>query len=198
MTRTFTTAEKNVIAGDFTKINLIELDVPSWNAAPFTNGILSFNTSALDFIHDGKTYYGADGIVTLDSIKETSEIKRNGLSIGFSGLNTSLLNLFLTDTFHINKVVVSVFEAAYVQSGFIEYQKQYVKLIHKGKIDNIQYKTSSESAQITVRTTSVFSDWARPRLPFLDDSSQRERNSNDKSLSFLGNTVNQQVTWGNG
>jgi hypothetical protein len=95
-------------------------------------------------------------------------------------------------------VVVSVFEAAYVQSGFIEYQKQYVKLIHKGKIDNIQYKTSSESAQITVRTTSVFSDWARPRLPFLDDSSQRERNSNDKSLSFLGNTVNQQVTWGNG
>ena len=44
------------------------------------------------------------------------------------------------------------------------------------------------------------SDWSRPRLNALNDGSQKDRDSTDKSLEFLADGVGtiKQVTWGNG
>jgi len=198
MTRTYTSGQKTVKAGDHSRCNFVELTVPGWTAAPFTNGIITVNTTALDFTHDSKTYFGADGVLSVESIVETSELKRQGVQLTFNGLNTSLLNLFLTDQYDINKTTVKIFDTTMTVSGTNEYNIDFSVLVHEGLIDNVEYKTSSDSTTITVRTVSIFSDWFRPRLPFLDDQSQKERNSNDKSLSFLSNTVNQVVTWGNG
>lgn len=198
MTRVYTSTAKTAKAGDHSRCYFVALDVPGWTASPFTDGVIRLNTSALDFDYQSKTYLGAEGVLSIASISEQQELKRNGIDLAFSGLNNELLNLFLTDAYDINRVVIEAFDVTLVSSGATEYSINSVIKIHKGKVDAVNYKTSQDQTTINIKTVSQFSDWARPRLFKLGDVSQKIKDSSDKSLEFITDTVIKQVTWGSG
>lgn len=198
MTRVYTSTAKTAKAGDHSRCYFVTLTVPGWTDAPFNDGVLRFNTSALDFDYSNKTYLGAEGVMSVASVKEQEELKRNGIEVVFSGLSNEVLNLFLTDTYDVNRVVVEAFDVTLVSSGVTEYSINSVIKIHKGKVDAVNYKTSQEQTTISIKTVSQFSDWARPRLFKLGDASQKARDSTDKSLEFITDTMIKQVTWGIG
>ena len=93
MSREFDSNAQSARSSDFSRCYFVRLVVPNWTAAPFTDGVLRFNTSALDFDVNGpddsstKKYYGGEGILTVAAIQESTELKRNGVQIVFSGLN---------------------------------------------------------------------------------------------------------------
>lgn len=198
MTREYSSAAKTEKAGDHSRCYFVTLTVPGWTAAPFTDGVLRFNTSSLDFDYSSNTYYGSDGIMSVSNITEQEELKRNGIDVSFNGLNNEVLNLFLTDQYDINRTTVEVFEVTLNPSGTVEYDIKHVIRVHKGLVDSVSYKTSSEQTSINVKTVSQFSDWARPRIFKLGDASQKIKDSTDKSLEFISDTVIKQVTWGSG
>jgi hypothetical protein len=198
MTRVYTNTAKTAKAGDHSRCYFVTLTVPGWTEAPFTDGVLRFNTSSLDFDYSSKTYLGAQGVMSVASVKEQEELKRNGIEVVFSGLSNDVLNLFLTDTYDINRVVVEVFDVTLVSSGVTEYSINSVIKVHKGKVDAVNYKTSQEQTNIAIKTVSQFSDWSRPRVFKLGDSSQKVKDSTDKSLEFITDTIIKQVTWGIG
>jgi hypothetical protein len=206
MSREFDSNAQSARSSDFSRCYFVRLVVPNWTAAPFTDGVLRFNTSALDFDVNGpddsstKKYYGGEGILTIAAIKESTELKRNGLQIAFSGLNNELLNLFLTSSYDVNRTQAFVYDAAMNPSGAIEHANINLVRIHKGLIDSVKYNTSSSSTTITIKTVSQFSDWSRPRVNALNNASQKDRDSTDRSLEFLADGVGtiKQVTWGNG
>jgi hypothetical protein len=152
----------------------------------------------LDFDYSSTTYLGAQGVMSVASVKEQEELKRNGIEVVFSGLSNDVLNLFLTDTYDINRVVVEVFDVTLVSSGVTEYSINSVIKVHKGKVDAVNYKTSQEQTNIAIKTVSQFSDWSRPRVFKLGDASQKVKDSTDKSLEFITDTIIKQVTWGVG
>jgi hypothetical protein len=79
-----------------------------------------------------------------------------------------------------------------------EYSINSVIKVHKGKVDAVNYKTSQEQTNIAIKTVSQFSDWSRPRVFKLGDASQKVKDSTDKSLEFITDTIIKQVTWGVG
>lgn len=198
MTRVYTNTAKTAKAGDHSRCYFVTLAVPGWTEAPFTDGVLRFNTSSLDFDYSSKTYLGAQGVMSVANVKEQEELKRNGIEVVFSGLSNEVLNLFLTDTYDINRVVVEVFDVTLVSSGVTEYSINSVIKVHKGKVDAVNYKTSQEQTNIAIKTVSQFSDWSRPRVFKLGDASQKLKDSTDKSLEFITDTIIKQVTWGVG
>ena len=206
MSREFDSTAQSARSVDFSRCYFIRLVVPNWTASPFTDGVLRFNTSSLDFDVNGPddsstaTYYGGEGIVSVAAISETTELKRNGLQIVFNGLNNELLNLFLTSSYDINKTKAFIYDAAMNPSGTIEHANLNLVRVHKGLVDSVKYNTSSSNTSIVIKTVSQFSDWSRPRLYALSDGSQKGKDSTDKSLEFLSDWVGtlKQVTWGNG
>ena len=206
MSREFDSTAQSARSVDFSRCYFIRLVVPNWTASPFTDGVLRFNTSSLDFDVNGpddsstETYYGGEGIVSVAAISETTELKRNGLQIVFNGLNNELLNLFLTSSYDINKTQAFIYDAAMNPSGTIEHANLNLVRVHKGLVDSVKYNTSSSNTSIVIKTVSQFSDWSRPRLDALSDGSQKGKDSTDKSLEFLSDGVGtlKQVTWGNG
>lgn len=206
MSRAFDSTAQTARAGDFARAYFIRLVVPNWTAAPFADGVLRFNTSELNFDVNGpdddaeKTYYGASGVMAVESIKEQAELKRNGIQIIFSGLNNELLNLFLTSTYDINRTETFVYDAAMNPSGTIEHANINLVRVHKGLVDSVKYKTSKSSTTIVIKTVSQFSDWSRPRFNGLGDASQKEKDNTDQALQFLAAGVGtiEKVTWGAG
>lgn len=206
MSREFDSTAQSARSVDFSRCYFIRLVVPNWTASPFTDGVLRFNTSSLDFDVNGPddsstaTYYGGEGIVSVAAISETTELKRNGLQIVFNGLNNELLNLFLTSSYDVNKTKAFIYDAAMNPSGTIEHANLNLVRVHKGLVDSVKYNTSSSNTSIVIKTVSQFSDWSRPRLDALNDGSQKEKDSTDQSLQFLADGVGtlKQVTWGNG
>lgn len=206
MSREFDSTAQSARSVDFSRCYFIRLVVPNWTASPFTDGVLRFNTSSLDFDVNGPddsstaTYYGGEGIVSVAAISETTELKRNGLQIVFNGLNNELLNLFLTSSYDINKTQAFIYDAAMNPSGTIEHANLNLVRVHKGLVDSVKYNTSSSNTSIVIKTVSQFSDWSRPRLDALNDGSQKAKDSTDQSLQFLADGVGslKQVTWGNG
>jgi len=204
MSREFDSTAKTARSGDFTRAAFIRLDVPNWTATPFTDGILRFNTSAIDFDaqspddNSSKKYYGGEGIVSLAAVKEQAELKRNGILIIFSGLNNELLNLFLTSTYDINRSQVFIYDCAMNPSGSLEHANLNLVRIYKGLIDTVKYQTSQNSTTISVKTVSQFSDWSRPRISALGDASQKDKDNTDNSLQFMsaGPHIMQGITWG--
>jgi len=206
MSREFDSTAQSARSVDFSRCYFIRLVVPNWTASPFTDGVLRFNTSSLDFDVNGPddsstaTYYGGEGIVSVAAISETTELKRNGLQIVFNGLNNELLNLFLTSSYDINRTQAFIYDAAMNPSGTIEHANFNLVRVHKGLVDSVKYNTSSSNTSIVIKTVSQFSDWSRPRLDALNDGSQKGKDSTDQSLQFLADGVGslKQVTWGNG
>lgn len=206
MSRSFDTTAKNARSGDFSRSYFIRMVVPNWTASPFTDGVLRFNTTALNFDLQSPddttshTYYGGEGVMEIGSIQEQAELKRNGIQLVFSGLNNELLNLFLTSSYDINRTMVYVYDAAFSVSGSNQYANPNLVRVHKGLVDSVKYSTSKENTTITIKTVSQFSDWSRPRINALSDASQKERDSTDRALEFMAEGVGtlQKVTWGNG
>lgn len=206
MSRSFDSTAKTRRAADFSRCYLVRLDVPNWTAAPFTDGVLRFNTTALDFDINtsddsaSSTYYGAEGVLQISDIAESTELKRNGIELQFSGLNNELLNLFLTSSYDINRTKCYIHDCVFEVSGSTEFANPNTVRVHKGLVDSVKYNTSSTSTTIRVKTVSQLSDWSRPRIRMLSDDSQKAKDSTDKALEFMAQGVGtlQQVTWGAG
>lgn len=190
MSREFDSTAQSARSVDFSRCYFIRLVVPNWTASPFTDGVLRFNTSSLDFDVNGPddsstaTYYGGEGIVSVAAISETTELKRNGLQIVFNGLNNELLNLFLTSSYDINKTKAFIYDAAMNPSGTIEHANLNLVRVHKGLVDSVKYNTSSSNTSIVIKTVSQFSDWSRPRLDALSDGSQKEKIAQTNHWNF--------------
>ena len=206
MSRSFDGTAKTRRASDFSRCYLVRLDVPNWTAAPFTDGVLRFNTTPLDFDINtaddsaSSTYYGADGVLNVSRIQEQTELKRNGIEVQFSGLNNELLNLFLTSSYDINRTKCFIYDCVFEVSGSTEFANPNTVRVHKGLVDSVKYSTSSEATTIRIKTVSQLSDWSRPRIRKLNEDSQKEKDSSDASMEFLAKGVGtiQQVTWGSG
>lgn len=204
MSRDFNSTAQTKRSGDFVRAYFVRMVVPNWTADPFSSGILTFNNSDLDIQATApedtvsRLYYGASNVLAINSIEESSELKRNGLEIKFNGLSNTFLNLFLTASYDINRTAIYVYDGALSPVGTRQYASVNLVRVHKGLVDSVKYSTSSTQTIIAIRTVSQFSDWSRPRVGELSDSTQKEKDSSDISLQFMAANSGtlRQVTWG--
>ena len=74
--------------------------------AEFDNDVLRVNTTAGDVVFDGNTYQGVGTLLSMSAFEDTAEMKSSGLTIGLSGLDSSILSHSLTNDYHNRPITV--------------------------------------------------------------------------------------------
>lgn len=65
-------------------------------SATFDSGTLRFWNGYSTLSYDGNDYTGAGNLISITSSAETEELKANGISIGLSGIDSTIISLALT------------------------------------------------------------------------------------------------------
>ena len=55
---------------------------------------------------EGETYLGAGSLISIGDIAETAELSSNGIPITISGMDSTVLNLALTENYQNRKIIV--------------------------------------------------------------------------------------------
>ena len=159
---------------------LVEMDL----SAP-----LFLNTSNMDFVIGGSTYYGTKGLGKVAAVSDTAaEVKQ--LQFELAGVSSSIISVALTEPVQGKAVrlKVAIFDPA-------TYAVLDTRLRWEGKLDVMTISDADPLATITVTAEHGGIDLARPSSSLYTDTEQQRLHAGDLFLQFLADQVEQRITW---
>jgi hypothetical protein len=179
--RALTTAAANALAaGGMPIVLLIEMDLSS---------TLNLNTSNLDLVISGTTYYGTRGLGKIAPIGDTPAEVR-GLSFEIQGVSSDRLSLALTEPVQGKavRIKMSIFDPA-------TYTVLDTRLRWAGWLDVMTISEQQGSAAISVTAEHAGIDLSRPGSSLYSDPEQQRLNTGDLFLQYMSDQVDQRIVW---
>lgn len=160
--------------------------------ADFDNDILRVNTTAGDVVFGGATYQGVGTFLTMSGFEDTAEMKSNGLTIGLSGLDPSILSHSLTNDYHNRPITVF--------TGFLDGGGENAGAVmtsFKGRMTGMQITEDAAGANtIVVNCENRLVDLKRPcNLRYVKES-QKLIDSTDTGFNRMEKLQTVEVLWG--
>lgn len=156
----------------------------------FDSGNACWHSGFDDYAFGGDTYLGAGLLSTISTIKEESGVKAAGASVGMSGVDPTIVSLFLSEPY-INR-------KAYIYFMPLDEGDQPVTatpyLLFKGTIDNISGEMGA-SPRFSVSLKSRFADWERPLKSLFTDVEQQRLFPGDKGFEYVGQLSQKKIIW---
>lgn len=150
---------------------------------------LNLNTSSLDLVLSGATYYGTKGLGKVDAVQETpAEIKP--LKFELSGVPSSHIALALTEPVQGKAVRVKL--ALFDPSS---YQIIETRLRWAGRLDVMEIEDGPQTAVIKVSAEHAAIDLIRPTVSLYSDAEQRRLYSGDPSLQYMADQAEMRIVW---
>lgn len=189
---------------------------------PFFATELFFDTQTLrfwsglgDLVYNGETYTGSGNLITVSSIKETSEISAQGARLTLSALPSEMLSLVLSEPYQGRKCFIYFgtlaegIQRMLQQDGDLILQQDgsaiivgeetlgdTVTQIFSGYIDQMNVDEGPDSSQITVAVENRLIDLQRPRVRRYTDASQKVRFPDDNGFQFVESLQQKKFAWG--
>lgn len=179
--RTVSTAAAAVLAGSAVPIALlVEMDLSS---------PLFLNTSNLDLVVSGTTYYGTKGLGAIAAMAETpAEVK--GLTFTLSGVPSTSISLALSEPVQGKAVRIKL---AILDPS--TYRVLDVRERWAGLLDVMTINDSAGAATINVSAEHAGMDLARAATSLYSDSEQQRLHGGDLFLQFMSDQVEQRIIW---
>ena len=140
---------------------------------------------------EGETYLGAGSLISIGDIAETAELSSNGISITISGMDSTVLNLALTENYQNRKIIVLL--------GFLDGGTDEVKGVlnaFTGRMVSMNILDSTDSSTIVINAENRLIDMKRPsKLRYTSDS-QKFISSTDTSVNRVLQMMDKEVVWG--
>lgn len=157
----------------------------------FDSGELRFWTGYDEITANGETWTGSGLVMSISGTSEPSDLSANGMTITFSGLDTSIIAVMLGENYRgrLAKVYLGALNATN-QPVSDMYQ------IFAGRIDLMTMQENGQVATITMNIENVLIDLDRARPIRLTNEDQLERYSGDNSLSGVAQLQDRQISWG--
>jgi len=187
---------------------------------PFFATELFFDTQTLrfwsglgDLVYNGETYTGSGNLITVSSIKETSEVSAQGAILTLSALPSEMLSLVLSEPYQGRKcfiyfgtltgsperllqqngdLILQQNGAAIIVSSF----EDTVTQVFSGYIDQMNVDEGPDSSEITVAVENRLIDLQRPRVRRYTDASQKVRFPDDNGFEFVESLQQKKFAWG--
>jgi hypothetical protein len=140
---------------------------------------------------DSETYVGAGDVMSISPFDETGEIRANGVSIGFTGLPSSLISPALSQDYQ-GRTMTLYFGTLDASGTIID--TPYVAF--RGQMDVMNIQESGDSAQITINGESRLIDLDVPRVRRYTSEDQKIDFPNDKGLEFIADLQDKEIVWG--
>jgi hypothetical protein len=150
---------------------------------------LFLNTSSLDLVLDGNTYFGTGVLGQIDAIAETSaEIPQ--ISFTLAGADPTMISLALAEPVQGKAVRIKLAFFDATTGAVLD-----VSLRYSGVIDTMSISDGRDSALIRVTSESVLLDLLRPKGIYYNDLDQQTLYPGDLALQYVNDQVEQRIVW---
>jgi len=157
----------------------------------FDSGTLRLHDGIGDLSWDGQTWTGAGAAGSIGAVKETSEIRANGVSLTVSGVDSSIIAVALDQAYQgrIAKIYIGFFD----QDGAIIADPLPIFV---GKMDTMTMRDEGSIATVTIQCESRLIDLERPREFRYTAEDQNIIYTGDKGFEFIESLQDASIVWG--
>ena len=154
----------------------------------FTSGTVRLWNGIGDLTFDSNTYSGTGQLLSISNIEEAAEIGAKGITLGLSGINSTILSYALNENYQYKniKIHVGTIDGATVDS----YQ------IFSGRMDVMTIDENGETCNITLSAENRLIDLERPRVRRYTSEDQKSLHPNDKGFDFVNSLQEAEIKWG--
>lgn len=183
MSRGVTTAMNNQLtAKELEPFFAVDLD--------FDGGNVQIWTGYGDITFDGVTYTGAGDILSISEISETSEVQASGVTIGLSGISSTLISAALNETYQGRACKIylgTLSNGAVVADPY---------MVFSGRMDVMNIEDSGDTCDIALQAENRLIDLDRPRVRRYTSEDQKIDYPADKGLEFIADLQDKEIVWG--
>ena len=160
--------------------------------AQFDTETIRLWTGASDLIINSETYEGAGTLLSIGDIEDSMEVKSTNLTISLSGMDTTVMNLALSEDLQNRKVQLLM---GYLMGGANESAGEIV--MFSGRMTNVQISDDPENgATIAINAENRLVDLNRPSNLRYTNSSQMTLNSSDTGFKYVQAIQGKELMWG--
>ena len=157
----------------------------------FDSGTLNFWTGYGDITANGETWTGSGNVLQISTSTENTDLSANGITLTFSGLDSSIVAISLTQNYRGR--------IAKVYLGCLDADNQPVSDLYQvfaGRMDTMTITENGATASMTITVENVLIDLERARMRKYTDAEQQKRYPGDLSLENVAALQDRQISWG--
>jgi hypothetical protein len=144
-----------------------------------------------DLIINSETYTGAGTLLNISNSEDNLELKSNGLVIGLSGMDTTVVNYALTENYQNRPITVFL---GYVMGGTNEVAGTLT--LFKGRMTSLIINDTPDGSTVTIDAENRLVDLDRPSNFRYTKESQNYLHSGDTGFNRVASMQDKQINWG--
>lgn len=157
----------------------------------FDSGDLRFWTGYGDIVSNFEVWTGSGTVLAFSSTSENTDLGADGMTLTFSGLESSIVSILLGENYRGRTAKVYV--------GALGADNKPVSDMYQifaGRMDVMTLQENGETATVSISIENVLIDLERPRARKLTNEEQLKRYSGDTSLQGVAKLQDRQIAWG--
>lgn len=144
-----------------------------------------------DLSISGATYTGVGTLLSISNIEDTLELKSSGLSVALAGMDTTVLDLALTENYQNRFITVYL---GYLSGGTDT--TVGTMTLFKGRMQSMVINDDPNGSTITVDAENRLIDLQRPSNLRYTKESQQFIDSNDTCFNRVQSLQDKEIVWG--
>lgn len=157
------------------------------------SGVRAWNSGFNDIAFDGYEYQGLGPIGSISEVEEKAEVSATNITVAVSGVDDSMLALFINEPVQGRDAYVHV---AIAEPGGGAIKSGTTPILHfRGTLDAPKGECGKVGS-INIDIISRLADWQRKRIARYNHADQQLRYSSDMGMEFVEQMVNREISWG--
>ena len=144
-----------------------------------------------DLTISSETYTGAGTLLSVSNSEDNSELKSNGIVVALSGMDTTVVNYALTESYQNRPITIFM---GYVMGGTNEVAGTLT--LFKGRMTSLVINDTPDGATVTIDAENRLVDLDRPSNLRYTKESQNFLFSGDTGFNRVASIQDKQINWG--
>jgi hypothetical protein len=159
--------------------------------AEFDTDTLYVWSGDYDLSLDGNTYTGAGTLLSISNIEDTLELKSSGLSVALAGMDSTVLDLALTENYQNRFITVYL---GYLSGGTDTVAGTMT--LFKGRMQSMTINDDPNGSTISVDAENRLIDLQRPSNLRYTKESQQGISAGDTCFDRVQSLQDKEIIWG--
>lgn len=161
----------------------------------FSGGAVRLWNGVGDLSWGGNTFTGAGDLCGVDAVRESAEVRANGLNFRLNGIPSAMVTRILAEGYRGRscKLWLALFDSLVATSPIAD-----PLLLFSGRMDQCNLEDDGTSASIVVAAESRLVDLQRPRERRRTDGDQQGLFSGDLGMEYVPGLQDRELLWGAG
>ena len=144
-----------------------------------------------DLVIGSDTYLGAGSLLSISSSEDNLELKSNGLVVSLSGMDTTIVNYALTESYQNRSITLFL---GYVMGGTNEVAGTLT--LFKGRMTSLVINDTPQGSTVTIDAENRLVDLDRPSNLRYTKESQNFLFDGDTGFNRVASLQDKQINWG--